>query len=913
VFSPESLTVNVTNLFGNVRTYRYDGQNRLLRSDVVLTASGLGNGTQMGATPDGVIAATPTADPAQGGGDGLLSVRLEWDGDSRLIRSTDDNGNRTQSVYDNLDRRVSETQGISVAPGLADRDDPDTTTLYQYDRDHNVRSITDENGDTVQFAYDAANRLIGRDIHADAGVGGLTLHSYEYDGLSRLTRAFSDMGTSVVWTANVRFSYDSLGRVIEENQDLGPGERSVSSVWRAENLRAALMYPTFPDRTFRYEYDGLDRVARVLDPSAGQSIAQYRYLGKSRVADRQNPFTGIRLTYLDAGTLDVGYDGARRNVLLRHLRSDDELVLGFGSTYDREDNRLSESKLHHATGGETWAYDSAYRLRSFARPGGTAPEHSSFTLDGPGNWSSVGAETRQHSSSNETIVRDAGTTTTLEYDANGNLIDDGTLLYAWDPLNLLRRVTRKSDSTVLATYDYDALNRRIHRAQPGAATEDAEVFYRLDGARQIEERTTGEMLRARYIHGAGHDELLLIERDLDAGGGCCQGIARFYYHENALGSVYGLTNPAGLLKEAYQYDAYGGHRVFTPGANAAVDFGGDDVVVPGSSCVAFFACAVSNPFRFTGRRFDVGDLYDFRTRNLSPHLGRFLSRDTIGVWGDPGNFGNGYAYAGNNPGTAVDPFGRAPGDPFNGIDVGLIDKSTGNPSLIDKSTGNPSPLGEKGPPRAPGDPYNGLDLSVVAEGSGALSLTDEGIGNPTFGEKGPPRAPGDPYNGLDVSLIARSRGALSLIDKSTGNPTLGEKGPPRAPGDPYNGLDLSLVAGSSGALSLIDKSTGNPTPLGEKGPPRAPGDPFNGLDVSLIDKATGNPGLIDKSVGNPEPREEPGPPGAPGDPFNGLDGGLIDKSTGNPRVTQGSPGGSKVGSVMKAFNEMRSGVVRNMK
>jgi len=39
-------------------------------------------------------------------------------------------------------------------------------------------------------------------------------------------------------------------------------------------------------------------------------------------------------------------------------------------------------------------------------------------------------------------------------------------------------------------------------------------------------------------------------------------------------------------------------------------------------------------------------------------MGRFLSRDPIGPWGDAGNFGNAYAYAGNNPNTHVDPNGE---------------------------------------------------------------------------------------------------------------------------------------------------------------------------------------------------------------------------------------------------------------
>ena len=71
------------------------------------------------------------------------------------------------------------------------------------------------------------------------------------------------------------------------------------------------------------------------------------------------------------------------------------------------------------------------------------------------------------------------------------------------------------------------------------------------------------------------------------------------------------------------------------------------------------ATAMGNPLLFTGRRFDPeSGRYFFRTRYLDPVVGRFTIRDTIGIWGDPINLGNGYAYVGNNPWTALDPTGE---------------------------------------------------------------------------------------------------------------------------------------------------------------------------------------------------------------------------------------------------------------
>jgi RHS repeat-associated protein len=70
--------------------------------------------------------------------------------------------------------------------------------------------------------------------------------------------------------------------------------------------------------------------------------------------------------------------------------------------------------------------------------------------------------------------------------------------------------------------------------------------------------------------------------------------------------------------------------------------------------------SVRNPYLFTGQRYDPETgLYYYRTRYLDPRVGRFTTRDTIGIWEDAGNLGNGYTYAHNNPQTFVDPKGES--------------------------------------------------------------------------------------------------------------------------------------------------------------------------------------------------------------------------------------------------------------
>jgi RHS repeat-associated protein len=68
---------------------------------------------------------------------------------------------------------------------------------------------------------------------------------------------------------------------------------------------------------------------------------------------------------------------------------------------------------------------------------------------------------------------------------------------------------------------------------------------------------------------------------------------------------------------------------------------------------------IGNPFLYTGRRHEAETgLYYFRSRYMSPQMGRFISSDTIGVWGDPNNLGNAYALCKNAYPTCFDPSGE---------------------------------------------------------------------------------------------------------------------------------------------------------------------------------------------------------------------------------------------------------------
>jgi len=153
-------------------------------------------------------------------------------------------------------------------------------------------------------------------------------------------------------------------------------------------------------------------------------------------------------------------------------------------------------------------------------------------------------------------------------------------------------------------------------------------------------------LIARYTHGAGIDEPLIMERDLDASGVFETGEV-FFYHADGLGSVAELTDSAGAMAQAYLYDSFG--QIV------------DEVGV------------LENPYTYTGREFDPeSGLYHYRQRTYDPSVGRFLSEDSIKFLGGL-NF---YTYVSNNPIRFQDPSGQHLGVAI-GAGIGFVSGFTG--------------------------------------------------------------------------------------------------------------------------------------------------------------------------------------------------------------------------------------------
>jgi RHS repeat-associated protein len=239
----------------------------------------------------------------------------------------------------------------------------------------------------------------------------------------------------------------------------------------------------------------------------------------------------------------------------------------------------------------------------------TSPSRTqSWSDDALGNWSSVTTngtqQNRTHNQQNEATVVGGNN---LTFDNNGNTTTNETgktLIYdAWN-----RLVKVKSGSNTLSSYQFDALGRRIVE-NSGTARD----LYFSSQWQVLEERING-VANAQYVWSPVYVDAL-VERDRDPTGGGNM-TERLYVQQDANWNVTALVNTSGTVLERYVYDPFG-----------AVTFLTASFSTLSSSAYAWI-------YLFQGGRYDPATkLFQFRHRDYSPSLGRWLQLDPIAFAG----------------------------------------------------------------------------------------------------------------------------------------------------------------------------------------------------------------------------------------------------------------------------------------
>jgi RHS repeat-associated protein len=483
---------------------------------------------------------------------------VTYDSRDQVTQTTDPLGHTTESTYDgngNLltfeDGRGNTTQfGYDLRNRVSSKTDPLTKDeSYEYDAIGNRTRVTDREGQVSSYGYDFLDRMIS------AGFGATTANptaftstvTYTWDAGNRLTDAVDSV------SGTVARDFDGLDRLIEEVSPQG----QINYAYYANGLRQTMTVQGQP--SVSYSYDDASRLTQISQGSATVGLA-YDSI------DRRTKLTlpsGIEITY--------GYDDANQLT---------NLIYQNGSV---------------TIGNLTYGYDAAGRRTSM---GGSLAQVnlpttvSSSTHNGGNRVTTWGSQV-------------------LTYDDNGALTADAgatALAYVWDERRRLKQI--QQGGTTIASFQYDAFNRRIGKTVNGVNTNF------LNDGWQVVQELTGTTPSANLLTGLRIDEIFRR-----AAGATIED-----FLTDALGSTIALVDAAGAVQANYTYEPYGG------------------TVASGS--------ASGNAYQYTGRDND-GGLYYYRNRYYSPTLHRFVSEDPIGLAAGS----NVYAYVRGNPIRFSDPFG----------------------------------------------------------------------------------------------------------------------------------------------------------------------------------------------------------------------------------------------------------------
>lgn len=286
-----------------------------------------------------------------------------------------------------------------------------------------------------------------------------------------------------------------------------------------------------------------------------------------------------------------------------------------------------------------YTYDSLDRLtseRSYG-PGGGLSNSASWTYDLAGNrtMAVTNGVTNLYSYAAGNQLTNFGAGTLVQYDPAGNTTNiqysaSRRLGLKWDGAYQLTEV--RTNGVLVETYRYDALGRRVSIAA-GAVTNS----FVYDGPHIIAEYSNNVLARS-YAYGPAIDDVL----SMTTYGATT---STLFYLKDHLGSVHALVSTNGAVVEQYKYTAWG------------------ETTVLSSNGTVLAASAYGNRVTWQGREISwkTGLLF-FRSRYYAPSVGRWLSKDRLGIAGG----GNLYEAFNDNPINYRDPLGRCsePGGVF---------------------------------------------------------------------------------------------------------------------------------------------------------------------------------------------------------------------------------------------------------
>jgi RHS repeat-associated protein len=598
---------------GYTRSYAYDALNRITKItypdtttdtyvwtklDLTSVTDRQGNTTSF--TYDADRNKVATTDPLG------LTTKYSYYPNGKLQTQTDPKGNVTTWTRDIEGRVTAKT----YADGHGD-----TKT---YDNSSRLATVTDALGQTTNYAYDLADLMTG--ISYQNAVNPTANVSYSYDPIyPRLVTMTDGLGTTSI-------SYGPVGRVgaLQVASTQGPFSANDTVVNTYDALGRVTQRNT--DQSDSFSYDALGREIGETNPLG---FFNFSYLGDT---DQPSGQTLTTLTSAAGYTLAIGYDANSNDRQLQSLsyappqaQTPSEALVFTHSTEHLLETLAINPQSATAQQPFSYSYDADYRLLNQNQKqthninqGTAAPQNTQnvplaqYGYDAADNLTqSTLAQPNSTTSATTNNLNQLATVNgaAWQYDADGNLLNDGTFHYAWDAAHRLISVTGLSTGNI-TSFQYDGLGHRLIIDQQNSGSGATGTRYLWCGDMICGARTGQNVVSADYYpQGELH------------------GSQALYYVKDQIGSVLGVMNASGILQGTDLYTPYGGTKT---------------------------SAGTQSDFLYAGMLHNAATgLYLTQYREYNPAVGRWLNRDPIGELGGE----NIYAYVGNSPLDAIDPQG----------------------------------------------------------------------------------------------------------------------------------------------------------------------------------------------------------------------------------------------------------------
>jgi RHS repeat-associated protein len=575
-----------------------------------------------------------------------------YEPNNRLVSVTDPDGHVTKTAYDKVGNRISVTNPNG------------DTTKWGYDAQNELTSVTDPEDGATKYTYDAA----GNRESATTPLGHITNYSYDADG--RLKKMTNPLGHSTTYT------YDSAGNRTSVTDAIGT---KTMYVYNADDELAETSYSDGTPRV-SYTYDAAGNRTQMTD-GTGTTISSYD--ARNRVTAASGPQGSFSYsygkdgeiktrTYPDGSTVTATYDGDRR---LASVTADAQTTT---YSYDA-DSQLTKTTLPAGNGyTETTTYDPAGRIDSISDTNDKSTLTSfAYTYDAAGNPTKVvtNATTTTYGYDKDRRLTSACYRSSCAegsigytYDADGDrkkLIDSaGTTSYSYNEGGQLT-TTEGSGGKMGYTYDNDgrrtaagpttyawnAANELTNLTSSGTT-----INYAYDGAGNRASATSGGQTTSFVYDTNNMTPRLGIEvstassshRYMWADGlllSMATGGSDYYIAHDAQGSVTALTSSTGATEDTYTYDPFGNSL---------------------TESAAKGAPAIS--LRYDGEYLDPTGLYHLGARQLDPTIGAFISTDPLMPTPTQPAISP-YLYVNDQPTVLFDPNGESSqGGYANGLD-----------------------------------------------------------------------------------------------------------------------------------------------------------------------------------------------------------------------------------------------------